>query len=230
MLLNTTKNKLEFMKGKIEQWNDDKGFGFIKPDDGSEKVFFHVSCVKTNARRPRFGDIVLFESMRDSQQRPKAKSVVIEGVAKAVGPSAEPKFGRIEPPRKTSLDYILILICISSLAASGLEYFRSGLYEKTLLYVAPAVIAFLFFNRQKKPKEKSFSCFGCKKTADHDSRTIQAWNKGSIKLYCRTCHLEWLKNNPRQAVQGKGSGCLGIFALLIIIPAVCSIMLYRWLV
>jgi cold shock CspA family protein len=28
------------MKGIIDQWIDDKGFGFIKPDDGSEKIFF----------------------------------------------------------------------------------------------------------------------------------------------------------------------------------------------
>ena len=28
------------MKGKIVQWNDEKGFGFITNDDLSERVFF----------------------------------------------------------------------------------------------------------------------------------------------------------------------------------------------
>lgn len=221
------------MKGKIDQWNDDKGFGFIKPDDGSEKIFFHVSSVKTNARRPRIGDIVLFESIRDSQQRLKAKSVVIEGVAKVVHSSSKPKFVPIEPPRKNLLDYILMLVCVCSLAASGFEFFRSGVFESSLLYGAPAVIAFLLLNRQKKPKEKSFSCSRCRKTADHDSRTIEAWNKGFTKLYCKTCHLEWLKNNPYQdrfSMQSKRSGCLGIIALMIIIPVVGSIWLYNLLV
>jgi cold shock CspA family protein len=220
------------MKGKIDQWNDDKGFGFIKPDNGSEKIFFHVSSVKTNARRPRVGDIVLFDSTQDSQQRLKAKSVVIEGVTKAVHPSSKPKFVPIEPRRKNILDYILLLVCVCSLAASGFEFFRSGVFESSLVYGVPAVIALLLLNRQKKPKEKSFSCSGCRQTVDYDSRTIEAWNKGFTKLYCKTCHLEWLKNNPLQdrfSLQSKGSGCLGIIAFMIIIPAVGSIWLYNWL-
>jgi cold shock CspA family protein len=221
------------MKGKIDQWKDDKGFGFIKPDNGSEKIFFHVSSVKTNARRPQVGDRVLFESIRDSQQRLKAKRVVIEGVAKAVRSSLKPKFVPIVPPRKNVIDYFLMLICVCSLAASGFEFFRSGVFENALIYVAPALIAFFLLNRQKKPKEKSFSCSGCMKTADYDPRTIQAWNRGFTKLYCSACHHKWLKNNPHQdlrSTQSQRSGCLGTFALMIILPVVSSLWLFRWLV
>ena len=220
------------MKGKIEQWNDDKGFGFIKPDNGSEKIFFHISSVKTKKRRPRIGDIVLFDSTHDSQQRLKAKSVVIEGVTKAVHSSSKQQIISIEPPKKNPLDYILMLVCICSLAASVFEFFQSEIFQNSLVYGAPAIIALLLLNRPKKPKEKSFSCSGCRKTVDYDPRTIEAWNKGFTKLYCKTCHLEWLKNNPkldRFSLQSKGSGCLGIIALMIIIPVVGSIWLYNWL-
>ena len=220
------------MRGKIARWKDNKGFGFIQPDDGSETLFFHVSCVKTNARRPQVGDRVLYESMRDSQQRLKAKSVVIEGVSKITHSSPKKRFMRTEPVRKNAVDYISILILFVSLAATGFEFYSTNAIESSWPFGVPAVIAFFILNRQKKPKDKSFHCSGCKKIAEHDSRTIQAWNNGFLKLYCKACHIQWLKDNPKQEyapTQSRGSGCLGVLAIMFVIPALGGIGLYQWL-
>ena len=109
------------MKGKITQWKDGKGFGFIVSENNGEKLFFHISAVKTNTRRPQVGDTVLYESMRDSQDRPKAKTVVIEGVAPEQKTAGKKRI-HTAPPKKDALDYISIVLAILSL--TGAVFFK----------------------------------------------------------------------------------------------------------
>ena len=136
------------MKGKISQWKDDKGFGFIKPDDGSEKLFFHISSIKTNARRPLIGDSVLYDSTRDSQQRLKAKRVVIEGVPQS---SPKKRYKRIDPPGKNIVDYISVLVFLVSLSAAGLKFYQTTAVENSWPFAIPAIIALFILNRQINP-------------------------------------------------------------------------------
>jgi len=220
------------MKGKISQWKDDKGFGFIQPEDGSEKLFFHISSVKTNARRPQVGDSVLYEAVRDSQQRLKARGVVIEGVAIDLRSVTKGRSGRTEPARKGIVDYISMLVIAVSVLAAGFDFYRSNDIANAWPFGVAAALAFFVLNRQKKPKEKSFQCARCGVLAAHDARTIQAWNNGFSRLYCRVCHLQWLQDNPQQRdspTQSRGDGCLGIMALLVLIPLLSGVALYQWL-
>jgi CspA family cold shock protein len=61
--------------GKIKMFNDEKGFGFIRPDDGSNDVFFHVSALR-EGDDVTVGRAVTFETGIDPKSgKPKAVSV-----------------------------------------------------------------------------------------------------------------------------------------------------------
>ncbi|HET8897170.1 MAG TPA: DUF1294 domain-containing protein [Rhodanobacteraceae bacterium] len=61
--------------GKISEWNDERGFGFIVPTGGDERAFLHVSAMKSRARRPAVGDPVTYTLRKDAQGRPQAIAV-----------------------------------------------------------------------------------------------------------------------------------------------------------
>lgn len=61
--------------GKITDWNDERGFGFIVPDDAGERVFLHVSALRRKQPRPAVGDRVRYSASRDPQGRIRASAV-----------------------------------------------------------------------------------------------------------------------------------------------------------
>ncbi|MGU5684095.1 cold shock and DUF1294 domain-containing protein [Aeromonas allosaccharophila] len=62
-------------QGKISEWNDDKGYGFVEPNGGGERTFIHIKSFKSRARRPANGDLVIYEVEKDSRQRSNAVNV-----------------------------------------------------------------------------------------------------------------------------------------------------------
>ena len=57
------------VKGKITDWNDLRGFGFVSPLEGGERVFVHVSALPTGSRRPTEGEFVSFTLGTDERGR-----------------------------------------------------------------------------------------------------------------------------------------------------------------
>ncbi|MFW5443559.1 MAG: cold shock domain-containing protein [Methylococcaceae bacterium] len=71
----TTENK-----GFLKTWKDDRGFGFIKPEDGSDDIFIHISALIDSARRPYRGDTIYYQVEHSDDGKSKAVNARIEGV------------------------------------------------------------------------------------------------------------------------------------------------------
>ena len=62
-------------RGTITTWKDDKGFGFITPDDGGNPVFFHISGLVQRQRCPAEQMVVVYTLSKDEHQRTRAINV-----------------------------------------------------------------------------------------------------------------------------------------------------------
>jgi uncharacterized membrane protein YsdA (DUF1294 family)/cold shock CspA family protein len=69
------------MRGRLADWKDDRGFGFIEPKSGGDRVFFHISAMVRGARRPSTGDVVSYEIATTADGKTRAVNVGRTGLA-----------------------------------------------------------------------------------------------------------------------------------------------------
>lgn len=62
-------------QGKITDWKDDQGYGFISPNGGGKQVFVHIKSLSNRKRRPALNEIVTYELTTDKKYRFQAKKV-----------------------------------------------------------------------------------------------------------------------------------------------------------
>ncbi len=66
-------------QGKITNWKDEQGFGFVTPNGGGQKAFLHVKAFSNKSHRPIENDIVTYELVTDERGRYVAKNIQFTG-------------------------------------------------------------------------------------------------------------------------------------------------------
>lgn len=66
-------------QGRITNWNDDKGYGFVTPNGGGERAFVHITAFSNSHRRPTESDLITYELATDQQHRLQAGSIRFVG-------------------------------------------------------------------------------------------------------------------------------------------------------
>ncbi len=76
-------------QGRITEWRDEQGFGFITPNGGGERVFLHVKSFKSRSRRPAGNELVKFVKASDEKGRPRAEQVEFVSLSREPPTSAQ---------------------------------------------------------------------------------------------------------------------------------------------
>lgn len=74
-------------RGRIIEWNDDRGFGFVLGTD-RQRTFLHIRDFGERIKRPAVGDVVSFTLGSDANGRTCAKEIEQEGWGGGFGPGA----------------------------------------------------------------------------------------------------------------------------------------------
>jgi uncharacterized membrane protein YsdA (DUF1294 family)/cold shock CspA family protein len=75
MRINVSQRRGMSERGRLTEWNDERGFGFVTPLDGGPKLFAHVSEFPREFRRPQLNDLVTYDPTVDERGRPQARSL-----------------------------------------------------------------------------------------------------------------------------------------------------------
>jgi uncharacterized membrane protein YsdA (DUF1294 family)/cold shock CspA family protein len=125
-------------QGKILNWNDDKGFGFVESNDGGERAFVHIKAFEPRSRRPVNGEVIAYELVRENNNRFKATNIKFARDLKTLKNRNKAKDGS-----SFGVAFIL-LFCIGLLVSTlfgKLPVIVAGLYLATSLitFVAYAI-------------------------------------------------------------------------------------------
>ena len=72
---------MEQERGTLIHWDDSKGYGFLRPSNGTKDVFLHIKSLPHYQRRPQIGDALTYEVEVDEKERSIASSAKIKGLA-----------------------------------------------------------------------------------------------------------------------------------------------------
>jgi cold shock CspA family protein len=110
------------MKGVLKTWKEDRGFGFITPENGGRDVFIHISAIGEVARRPVPGDVIHYQITRDKHGKFRAINAYIEGLA-----TQNRGQGRNANYKSSSLKLVLLtILALTLLAIAVFWYLQQG--------------------------------------------------------------------------------------------------------
>ena len=67
------------LQGRVTEWNDERGFGFVTQNGTGARVFVHVSEFRATHERPAIGSLITYELGKDPKGRIQARNARFVG-------------------------------------------------------------------------------------------------------------------------------------------------------
>lgn len=127
--------------GRISEWHDHKGYGFVTPHDGGARAFVHIKAFQVSSRRPAEGDLISYALSTDAKGRINAVDVRFAGQRIAQPPQRV----RLEPrpvSRRVPRMALGLIALAAVVAAAALGKVPAIV---ALLCLAMSVVAYLAY-------------------------------------------------------------------------------------
>lgn len=122
--------------GTLKTWNDERGFGFVEPEQGGQELFVHIKAFPAGSGRPAQGQRLTFEVEVGPNGKKRACAVQY--------PVRVRKSARNESPASWTLPCVAAIPVF--MAVYGYVVVRWGFQPLVLLlYIALSLVAFMAY-------------------------------------------------------------------------------------
>ena len=132
--------------GTLKKWNDERGYGFVLPNQGTEELFVHVSAFPKDGERPRVDELISFETETGPDGKLRATRVMRP--AKRPTPHRPTGKGRSNHSAG-AVGTVLALLAMAAIGVYGYSHFEHTTQAPPSVQAAMA-----------SPAHSTFTCDG----------------------------------------------------------------------
>lgn len=129
-------------EGNLCQWNGERGFGFLKPVNGGQEIFVHISAFPRDGRHPQVGEPLSFEVATDTKGQKRAQQVQRPSQRQTSTTTVPQRLHRPEPKQRSKGvgGGLVVLMLVVTIGAWGYTQFsRNTLAAAALPIATPAI-------------------------------------------------------------------------------------------
>lgn len=136
-------------QGRLVEWFDEKGYGFIQPNDpAKDRVFLHIKDFAKQGPRPLVGCALDYQVMLDERGRYKAQQVMYLKASQTKTGKPQKKSSSVQSTQKMQPMQLFCAAYIVSLALLSLVGWLSGIV--VLLVMVMNIMSYWFYAQDKE--------------------------------------------------------------------------------